>query len=74
MRSKIWFTKRSKDYSTRKSTKLLVYYLRGSFHLENGSVCRSGPTDSIAKVLTDVHKNFDKKDIANLDHQNIHGL
>ncbi|KAG5576353.1 hypothetical protein H5410_056487 [Solanum commersonii] len=74
MRSKIWFTKRFMNYSTRKLAKQMVYYLRGSFHLENGSVCRSGPIDSITKILTDVHENFDKNDIANLDNQIMHGL
>ncbi|KAG5576327.1 hypothetical protein H5410_056461 [Solanum commersonii] len=41
--SKIWITKRSIDYSTRKLAKRGVYPLRGSFDLENGlRVNRSG--------------------------------
>ncbi|KAG5576316.1 hypothetical protein H5410_056450 [Solanum commersonii] len=68
----IRITKRSMDYSTRKLAKWVVYQLQGSFHLENGSVCPSGLTFSIAKVLMDVPKNFRKNDIQNLDHQKIH--
>ncbi|KAG5576331.1 hypothetical protein H5410_056465 [Solanum commersonii] len=68
MTSKIWITKRSIDCSTRKLAKPGGYQLRGSFYLENGSVCQSRPTDSIAKVLTNDHRNFGKNDMANLDH------
>ncbi|KAG5576307.1 hypothetical protein H5410_056441 [Solanum commersonii] len=74
MRSEIRFTKRSMDYSTRKLAKRLVYQLWGLFHLENMSIFPSGPTNSIAKVLMDIHENFGKNDIANLDNQKLHGL
>ncbi|KAG5576293.1 hypothetical protein H5410_056427 [Solanum commersonii] len=50
----------------------VFYQLRGLFHLENALVCLSGPTDYIAKVLIDVHKNFWKNHIRNMDHQKIH--
>ncbi|KAG5576330.1 hypothetical protein H5410_056464 [Solanum commersonii] len=47
MTSKIQISKRSMDYSTRKSVKWAVYKLRGSFDLENRSDFQSGPTSSI---------------------------
>ncbi|KAG5576338.1 hypothetical protein H5410_056472 [Solanum commersonii] len=72
MTLEIWITKRFMDYSTRKLVKWVVYQLRGSCHLENGLVCLSEPTGSIAKVLTDVQENFRKNNIGNLDHQKIH--
>ncbi|KAG5576319.1 hypothetical protein H5410_056453 [Solanum commersonii] len=62
------------DYSTRKLVKQGFYPLRGSFDLENGPVCPFGPTDSFAKVLTDVHEIFWQNDVRNLDHQKIHEL
>ncbi|KAG5576364.1 hypothetical protein H5410_056498 [Solanum commersonii] len=55
MTSKIWITKISMDYSSRKLAKREVYLLRGLFDLENGTVCLSGQTTSKAKVLMDVH-------------------
>ncbi|KAG5576467.1 hypothetical protein H5410_056601 [Solanum commersonii] len=58
MTTEFWITKRSMVYRTRKSAKWGVYTLWGLFHLENGSVFPFGPTCSIDKVLTDVHKFF----------------
>ncbi|KAG5576415.1 hypothetical protein H5410_056549 [Solanum commersonii] len=57
MTSKILITKRSMDYSTRKSVKQEVYPLWVPFDLENGLFYPSGPTGSIAKVLTEVREN-----------------
>ncbi|KAG5576360.1 hypothetical protein H5410_056494 [Solanum commersonii] len=61
MTSKIWITKRSIDYSTQKLAKPGVYPLRWSFDFENGSVYPLGPTISIAKFLTDIHKKVEQK-------------
>ncbi|KAG5588774.1 hypothetical protein H5410_049208 [Solanum commersonii] len=61
MRSELWITKKSIDYSTQKLTKWGVALLRGSFDLENGSFSLRGPTSSIAKVLTDVHEKIQQK-------------
>ncbi|KAG5577213.1 hypothetical protein H5410_057347 [Solanum commersonii] len=45
-----------------------------SFDLKNWPVCPSGPTSSIANVLTNLHEKVWKNDIENLDHQKIHRL
>ncbi|KAG5576377.1 hypothetical protein H5410_056511 [Solanum commersonii] len=50
MMSEIRITKRSMDYSTRKSAKWVFSPHRGSFDLENGPIWPSGPTGSIAKL------------------------
>ncbi|KAG5572582.1 hypothetical protein H5410_062348 [Solanum commersonii] len=54
MTLKFWITKKSMDYSTRKSAKWGVCLLRGSFDLENRPVWLSGPTVSIAKGSFDL--------------------
>ena len=54
-------TKKSVDYSTRKSEKWWVYLIRGTFELYNETIWSSELTGSIAKVLTDVHINFLQK-------------
>ncbi|KAG5576294.1 hypothetical protein H5410_056428 [Solanum commersonii] len=51
-------TKRSSVYSTRKLAKRVVYPFRGSFDIENGPVCQSGPIGSMANVLMDQNKGF----------------
>jgi len=56
--SEFQITKKSMNYSTRKLDKWGVYLLWGTFDLCNGKFWSCGPTDSRAKVLTDVHKNF----------------
>ncbi|KAG5576298.1 hypothetical protein H5410_056432 [Solanum commersonii] len=49
MTSKIQITKRFMESRKQKLAKPRSYPLRGLFDLENGSVCPSGPIDSIAK-------------------------
>lgn len=46
-----------------------IFFNLSSFELENIPVFSSRSTDSITKVLTDVHKNFDKKNVGIMDHQ-----
>ena len=52
-----------------------VYLFYRSFELENHvPVFPSGPTDSITKVLTDVHENFRPKTRQNSESPKLHGL
>ena len=46
----------------------------GYIELENVLVCRSGPTRSITKFLTDVHEKFQQKQKLEFRITKIHGL
>jgi len=58
--SEFQITKKSINYSTRKSAKCGVYLIRGTFDLQNGMYWPWGLTGFIAKVLTVVHEKFGK--------------